>query len=218
LSNFQKRLNESCAVNEKVPSYGRGQQTFIAREIGVSQEAVRKWFAGETMPRSNTAKKLAVLLDVSHPWLMYGTSQGELEDKIAFANRHNSAVYALMAFAMLQDRVGAAFAEADASTDLIIIQNGVAKNVSTEGVVMIEKNCFSVVFRKIQIQEGETIAAIRQDKNQKFSSVIDFIEIPKIAWVSFAKKKGDEMSLVVTKNSSGNYDTNGIKLNRFLEQ
>ena len=45
----------------------------------VSQEAVRKWFAGESQPKQPTMRKLAGALGVDYVCLALGTSHGEIE-------------------------------------------------------------------------------------------------------------------------------------------
>ena len=59
MDNFAKRLLEACNASDEIPEYGKGQQTHLASLLNVSQEAVRKWFAGETVPRASMSMKLA---------------------------------------------------------------------------------------------------------------------------------------------------------------
>ena len=77
MSEFHTRLLQGCRENPDIPEYGKGQQTFIAQRLGVSQEAVRKWFAGESKPKAAVGRKLAELLGVDYVWLALGTSHGE---------------------------------------------------------------------------------------------------------------------------------------------
>ena len=77
---FAKRLQIACDGNPNVPlpNYGRlgWFSTEIERRFGVSVtiETVRKWFAGETVPRTKTMGYLAAVLEVDHAWLAVGTS------------------------------------------------------------------------------------------------------------------------------------------------
>lgn len=85
-SEFKHRLKQACADSPYVPEYGKGEQTVIANRIGVSQEAVRKWFSGESEPRGKRLTALAEFLNVDESWLALGvkpaldkTKQASLE-------------------------------------------------------------------------------------------------------------------------------------------
>lgn len=69
---FAKRLLKACEDHPEVPAFGQGQQTWIRDRLGVSGEGVRKWFAGEAKPRSDTMRQLAKLLEVDEAWLSLG--------------------------------------------------------------------------------------------------------------------------------------------------
>lgn len=70
---FVRRLNQACDdVPHIIPPHGEGRQIELAKRLGMSQEGVRKWFAGEAMPRREAMHKLARLLEVEEPWLALG--------------------------------------------------------------------------------------------------------------------------------------------------
>lgn len=69
---FAKRLQTACDNNVNVPPYGKGQQTWLAKRVGISQEAVRRWFYGESRPRPHLLTQLAALLEVDESWLALG--------------------------------------------------------------------------------------------------------------------------------------------------
>lgn len=69
---FSQRLIEACDVSPNIPEYGRGRQVVIANELNISQEAVRKYFSGESMPKQDKMKKLATFLEVEQAWLALG--------------------------------------------------------------------------------------------------------------------------------------------------
>lgn len=71
-SSFAKRLNTACDGHPDVPPYGQGRQTWIKKEMGVSNEAVRKWFKGEARPKAGKMNALANLLGVDEAWLALG--------------------------------------------------------------------------------------------------------------------------------------------------
>lgn len=72
---FVIRLNQACDdAASLIPPHGEGRQIALAKLMGMSQEGVRKWFAGEAMPRREAMKRLAQILGVEEPWLALGIS------------------------------------------------------------------------------------------------------------------------------------------------
>lgn len=69
---FSARLIQACDDCPAIPPYGKGRQVVIADKIGVSQEAVRKWFVNESIPKPEKMADLAKLLDVDEAWLALG--------------------------------------------------------------------------------------------------------------------------------------------------
>lgn len=69
---FSARLAQACDDCPSVPEYGKGRQVVIADKLGVSQEAVRKWFSNDSIPRPNKMRELAEFLDVDQAWLALG--------------------------------------------------------------------------------------------------------------------------------------------------
>lgn len=69
---FAKRLNGACDGHPHIPAYGQGRQTWIKENLGVSHEAVRKWFTGDSRPRPEKMRALAKALEVDEAWLALG--------------------------------------------------------------------------------------------------------------------------------------------------
>lgn len=70
---FVARLNQACDdAGDRLPPKGLGRQAAIARHLDVSEEAVRKWFAGEARPRRDLMRRLSDLLGVEESWLALG--------------------------------------------------------------------------------------------------------------------------------------------------
>ena len=211
---FHQRLTEACNAAEFVPDFGKGQQTYIAKKLGVSQEAVRKWFAGESIPRSKAAIALARLLNVRHAWLILGSSHGEIDDSIKSARRHESSIYALMAFAV-QKGVGASFAKEDASTDLVIIDNGKLINVSTETASQVGKNQYEVTFRASQLKGAYAVAMV-VDLTTKHNVMVDYLEIDE-GMLSKGKTVDSETTVQISLTRLGDFEVGGVKAKRFLD-
>jgi transcriptional regulator with XRE-family HTH domain len=216
MSNFHSRLNESCAVNSDVPRFGKGQQTYIARKLGCSQEAVRKWFSGESVPRANMGAKLAKLLDVSYTWLMLGAAHGEVTEEIKKAKNHDAAIYATIAHSIVKN-VGVTLCGEEHPADMLIIDNGVAMHVCAKGAYQTEdKGVFVVTFRKIQIKESTTVAVF-YEINKDSSIKTTYLEIPEQAWrCEGVLTDGNEVTLTFRQKGSAGFESSGVKLNNFL--
>ena len=215
MSTFHGRLNEACSVSPKVPRFGKGQQTCIARELGCSQEAVRKWFAGESIPRAKMGQKLAKFLDVDSAWLLMGAGYGEVDEEIKKAKTHDSAIYATVALAIVS-AVGVAFCDDEHPSDLLVIDNGVSRHVCAKGAFTTkDKDVFVVTFRKIQIKESVTVAVFHEE-NKDFSIKSFYLEIPAEAWQGKnVKTNGNEVTLTFSRKGNS-FESNGIKFNNFL--
>lgn len=69
---FKERFKQACDDSTIIPEYGKGRQVAIAKRLGVTQEAVRKWFTGESVPKSDKMRELAEYLEVDQGWLALG--------------------------------------------------------------------------------------------------------------------------------------------------
>jgi transcriptional regulator with XRE-family HTH domain len=99
---FKDRLNQACDDSKVVPAYGKGRQVVIAKRLKVTQEAVRKWFAGEAMPKPGKMSELAEYLEVDEAWLALGITPEMGRDEKKKASRTSSgAVYIVTGMVML---------------------------------------------------------------------------------------------------------------------
>lgn len=77
---FAQRMQSACDDNPDVPLPNHGRLGWFSSEIerrfgvSVTIETVRKWFAGETIPRPKMMGYLAAVLGVDHAWLSVGSS------------------------------------------------------------------------------------------------------------------------------------------------
>ena len=90
MEQFKDRLQESCNACVDIPDYGHGRQVYISKALNVSQEGVRKWFAGDCKPRTAAMKKLAALLKVDYAWLSIGSSRLEATKFREVAKHHST--------------------------------------------------------------------------------------------------------------------------------
>jgi transcriptional regulator with XRE-family HTH domain len=91
---FAQRLKQACDDHDVIPEYGHGRQAHIATRLKVSQEAVRKWFTGEAIPKREKIKALADLLEVDEAWLALGVNpEIDRREKHVHADRTDGAIY-----------------------------------------------------------------------------------------------------------------------------
>lgn len=96
-STFAERLAQACDDSPLVPDMGQGRQMTLARRLGVSQEAVRKWFSESTVPRSGVMKELASFLEVEEAWLALGVApEMDRSERRAHTQTTNGAVLLTM--------------------------------------------------------------------------------------------------------------------------
>ena len=216
MNNFATRLLEACNASDEIPDYGKGQQTAIAARLNVSQEAVRKWLAGETVPRAAMSKRLATLLGVKHSWLMLGTAHGEIEVDIKLARRHKACVYAVMTYVVGAGK-GATFSDEEAIDDITLIDGGKLLRVSVEMAERPSEGVYEVKFSEPQKNAGVTVAVVAEYQTQR-SAMMDALEIDEDIWKKHGKLSGRELVLRFEKSARGNnYSVGGTKIRKFLE-
>ena len=216
MDNFATRLLEACNASDEIPDYGKGQQTAIAARLNVSQEAVRKWLAGETVPRAAMSKRLAELLGVKHSWLMLGTAHGEIEVDIRLARRHKACVYAVMSYVVGAGK-GATFSDEEAVDDITLIDGGRLLRVSVEMAERPSEGFYEVKFSETQKNAGVTVAVVADYQTQR-SATMDALEIDEGIWKKHGKLSGRELVLRFEKSARGNnYFVGGTKIRKFLE-
>jgi transcriptional regulator with XRE-family HTH domain len=97
---FSNRLKKICDETPDIPDYGHGRQAYIADKLSVTQEAVRKWFSGDSLPRPEKMKKLAKILDVDEAYLALGQVQEQTPHQRRMTTRRTNAathfVYGLL--------------------------------------------------------------------------------------------------------------------------
>lgn len=103
---FVRRLIEACDKSALVPQPNMGRQVFIAQNLGVSNEAVNKWFKGTSTPRPPKMKELAELLGVDVAWLTLGIDpESDRKGRMLHGRQADGAahlVFGMMMFAGIQ--------------------------------------------------------------------------------------------------------------------
>lgn len=125
---FARRLVQACDESPLVPEHGRGRQVYLAKKLKVTQEAVRKWLVGESLPRPDKIAALAKALDVDPVWLQLGTSPLEIAEKRQVALRGDAAVYGVMSYLLLAG-YHVAIPDGDEKVDIFAIKHGTQLSV-----------------------------------------------------------------------------------------
>lgn len=121
---FKSRLIIACNKNAKIPDFGKGQQVVISDHLGVSQEAVRKWFSGISVPRPNAMKALAHFLDVQYVWLSLGVDHEETAIMRKMSISQDASLYAFVSYILNRGGTVAFNESVGCTSDLTAIENG----------------------------------------------------------------------------------------------
>ena len=124
LMEFARRLVQACDESPLVPEHGQGRQVYLAKKLKVTQEAVRKWLVGESLPRPDKIGALAKVLDVDAVWLQLGTSPLEIAGKRQAALRGDAAVYGVMSYLLLAGYHVALPNSVEERVDIFAIKHG----------------------------------------------------------------------------------------------
>lgn len=171
---FNKRLLEACNSNSDIPGYGSGRQTLIAKKMGVSSEAVRKWFSGESTPRPQAMKALAKVLGVDHVWLSLGAEFTQIESLKEVAKVSDTAMFAFCGMAMENGYSFALNDDSSIGADLVLIKQGNIVYAKLLPVDIRNKNKAKLPKTPPSSKIKKVIAA--RNKYSDFS--YDFYEVP----------------------------------------
>ena len=214
MEEFEVRLAQACRENVDIPPHGKGQQTYLAEKMKVSQAAVRKWFAGESRPKQPTMRKLASVLNVDYVWLALGTSHGEIEKRRAAAGRQDSAVYALAGY-IIEKGYNMAFASADSDHDIDAIGPGVHRVIVVRPGTVEARNKWTVRF-PLATMELANVAAFRRN-DALFA--YDFIWLTTQELTEHGFREGNDICVDLRFNPKSNRYTLGSKpMIKFLDQ
>jgi len=129
MDSFKRRLLRACNEYVECPPPGRGQQTWLSEQVGISAQAASKWFSGKSEPSKDMYEKIGKALNVSPAWLSYGDDQAVVDAKVKKVTRHSNAVYACYARAAYLGWTFAPETERE-GVDLVCFIDGEARDVS----------------------------------------------------------------------------------------
>ena len=215
MTTFSQRLRQACAEHPNVPEYGKGEQTYLAKNLKVSQEAVRKWFSGESQPRQAIMIRLARLLDVEYVWLALGTSEIEFGRLRELSKTQDAAVHALISFLILKG-YNVAFPSDDSDrADLHAIGHGVQRNLVVRTPSAVSKKDYNFRFPPAD-QQISMIAAVPK---LEASVAYDFVWIDPDDLRRCGQRDGSEWVISIKwSEKKSTYTVCGRTTNTFLSR
>ncbi|OYU19614.1 MAG: hypothetical protein CFE34_04310 [Rhodobacteraceae bacterium PARR1] len=100
---FAERMGQACEGNPNIPSKNYGRLLWFKEQLEtrfgtvVTQETVRKWFAGEVYPRKQKLIQIAQIMQVDDAWLALGRANAVPEKERKVQNAAASGVVNLIA-------------------------------------------------------------------------------------------------------------------------
>lgn len=146
---FAKRLKQACDRSPDVPPLGKGQQVWLAGRMGLSQEAVRRYFEGQSRPRPKLMTQLAKILNVDESWLALGKT-GDLtdSDRKKYSRKADAAAYMLFGIFMGAGYTCAFAEDGEEGVDFYAIRGGRQIAVSVTVGFQKTKNTYIAMVRE----------------------------------------------------------------------
>lgn len=208
---FAQRMNTACDQNPRIPPYGHGRQTFVQLRMGVSHEAVRKWFLGETRPRPDKMTQLASVLECDEAWLALG-KKGDLDprDKRGRNLSLDGAVNVVTGLLQLNGASCAFPADKDpmaAFVDIYAIRRGVQLAIHVALGVLAEAGEYHFAIPK-EYELCKTIGVVHTQANK-----MQLLDLDNDTVTRGARRRGGYLELVVTNHDSA-YWVDDVKLRK----
>ncbi|QFS86594.1 MULTISPECIES: helix-turn-helix domain-containing protein [unclassified Marinobacter] len=200
---FAQRLKQACDRSPDVPALGKGQQTWLSDRLGISQEAVRRYFEGQSRPRPKLMTQLAKILNVDESWLALGKS-ADISDKERkqYSQKADAAAYMLFGIFMGAGYTCAFAEDGEEGVDFYAIRGGKQIGVSV-----------TVGFQKTK---STYIATVRENAKKRLNlcviniepGVSDVLVMDEEGVAQYGEAKTDVIHVTVKKERQG-YHTEG---------
>ena len=200
---FAKRLKQACDRSSDVPPFGKGQQTWLADRMGLSQEAVRRYFEGQSRPRPKLMTQLAKILNVDESWLALGKTTDLSDDKRKqYSQKANAASYMLFGIFMGAGYTCAFAEDGEEGVDFYAIRGGKQIVVSVTVGLQKTKNSYTATVRE-NAKNRLNLCVINIEPG-----VSDVLVMDKEGVAAHGDAKTDMIHVVVKKERQG-YHTEG---------
>lgn len=210
---FVRRLNQACDdVPHIIPPHGEGRQIELAKKMGMSQEGVRKWFAGEAMPRREMMRKLASVLEVEEPWLALGIMpELSRDEKKINARNVDGAVLVAMGMITMAGGVCALPQDDDQRkgyVDFYAILRGTQMAIHVSLARNVAPSVWEIIVPR-EYKEVRTLAVLPLNNNR-----YDFIDLDAVHAPKYFYRKSGAFGLSLTKGTEGAYTVGDIVMKR----
>lgn len=205
MSEFKDRLLEACKDSPDIPDYGKGLQVQLAKMMGVSQEAVRKWLSGDTRPKHEMCRKLANVLNVNYVWLELGTTEDEIAKVRKVARRQDAGVHAYISY-LMESNFNVAFPSSDDDlADIHAVGRGVHISARVYSGTL-NRGTYTVKFPAVS-EDYAWVAACRIP--DVGSLTYDFFTLDADDIRQGGERQGSGWVIRIRKNEDGDYMMNG---------
>lgn len=209
---FKDRFTQACNDSTIIPEYGKGRQVAIAKRLNVTQEAVRKWFTGEAVPRPEKMQELASYLEVDEAWLALGIKPEMGRDERRKANRMSSAaVYMVTGLVMMEGGNVAWPSERDPRSryvDIYAIMRGVQVALHVCAGREVSNGSFELIIPR-EYQDVRCVGFISAGVGK-----FHLIDLPTELINAHKAKKSGEYAITVSRVGA-DYFAGSDKVNRF---
>lgn len=205
---FAERLLHACDNNPNIPAFGSGRNKQIADELEVSQEAVRKWFDGLSMPKQNKVKVLADYLGVDRVWLALGEKPEMSRDERKLAGKVLEAAVMIVAATIITRGGSCAFpAENDPRgkyVDIYAILKGVRYDIHVSSGRDLDDTRIELVVPN-QYEEVQCVGYV-QSKTRRF----DLIDLHPALISKHKVRRADDYTLTISRSDNGYWSDGDI--------
>ena len=204
---FAKRLVQACDESPIVPEHGRGRQVYLAKKLNVTQEAVRKWLVGESLPRPDKIALLAKTLGVDALWLQLGTSPLEIADKRQAALRGDAAVYGVMSYLLLAGYHVAIPTDPSSKVDVYAIKHGTQLSIVARMGQPLAKGEWTATFpSSVEARWQAVFATAGQSLH------LEIVDVPPELALRHGTRTGSGVEVLIKRTPKGKYTLGGIEL------
>lgn len=204
---FARRLKQACDESPLVPEHGRGRQVYLAKKMSVTQEAVRKWLEGESLPRPDKIAHLAKTLGVDALWLQLGTSPLEIANKRQAALRGDAAVYGVMSYLLLAGYHVAVPQVADSKVDIFAIKHGTQLSIVAKMAQPLAKGEWTATFPSSVEARWQVVFTTDEP-----SLHLEIVDVPPELALRHGTRTGSGVEVLIKRTPKGRYTLGGVEL------
>jgi transcriptional regulator with XRE-family HTH domain len=203
---FSRRLKQACDESPIVPEHGKGRQVYLAKKMNVTQEAVRKWLEGESLPRPDKIALLAKTLGVDPLWLQLGTSPLEIAQKREVALRGDAAVYGVMSYLLLAG-YHVAIPQGESKVDVFAIKHGTQLSIVARMAQPLARGEWTAIYPATVEARWQAVFATEGQ-----SLHLEIVDVPPELALRHGTRTGSGVEVLIKRSPKGKYTLGGVEL------